>query len=51
MPADPNRVILTGENPFVRLSQTDGGPKHDECELLAHHHLPGGPGSRSLSDQ
>ena len=26
MPADPNRVILTGENPFIRLSQTDGGP-------------------------
>jgi hypothetical protein len=22
--ADPNRVILTGENPFIRLSETDG---------------------------
>jgi hypothetical protein len=24
--ADPNRVVLTGENPFIRLSETDGGP-------------------------
>src|SRR5713226_2531950 len=24
--ADPNRVILTGENPFIRLSETDGDP-------------------------
>ena len=23
---DPNRLILTGENPFIRLSATDGGP-------------------------
>ena len=22
--ADPNRVILTGENPFIRLSAKDG---------------------------
>ena len=26
MAADPNRVILTGENPFIRLSATNGGP-------------------------
>ncbi len=26
MAADPNRVVLTGENPFIRLSETDGGP-------------------------
>ena len=26
MSADPNRLILTGENPFIRLSGTDGGP-------------------------
>lgn len=26
MAADPNRVILTGENPFIRLSETDGAP-------------------------
>ncbi len=24
--ADPNRVIVTGENPFIRLSETDDGP-------------------------
>ena len=24
--ADPNRVVLTGENPFIRLSETDGAP-------------------------
>ena len=23
---DPNRLILTGENPFIRLSATDDGP-------------------------
>ncbi len=26
MVADPNRVVLTGENPFIRLSETDGAP-------------------------
>jgi len=26
MSLDPNRVILTGENPFIRLAETDGGP-------------------------
>ena len=26
MALDPNRVILTGENPFIRLSATDGAP-------------------------
>lgn len=25
MSLDPNRLILTGENPFIRLSDTDGG--------------------------
>lgn len=25
MSLDPNRLILTGENPFIRLSSTDGG--------------------------
>jgi hypothetical protein len=27
MAADPNHVILTGENPFIRLSASDGGPQ------------------------
>ena len=26
MTADPNRVVLTGENPFIRLSEGDGAP-------------------------
>jgi hypothetical protein len=26
MSLDANRLILTGENPFIRLSETDGGP-------------------------
>ena len=26
MAADPNRTILTGENPFIRLSATNGAP-------------------------
>ena len=25
MSPDPNRLILTGENPFIRLSETEGG--------------------------
>ena len=25
MSLDPNRLILTGENPFIRLTETDGG--------------------------
>lgn len=24
MPNDPHRVVLTGENPFIRLSPSDG---------------------------
>ena len=24
-PIDRNRVLLTGENPYIRLSETDGG--------------------------
>ena len=38
--ADPNRVILTGENPFIRLSDKDGDP-FDRRQLLAHPVLPG----------
>ena len=32
--ADPNKTILTGENPFVRLSLRDG-IQLNRCELLA----------------
>jgi hypothetical protein len=44
MPADPNRVILTGENPFVRLSQTDGGPNTTNASFWRIITCPAGPG-------
>ena len=27
MSADPHRLMLTGENPFIRLGETEGGPQ------------------------
>ena len=30
---DPNAVILTGENPFIRLSAADGGPNTTEASF------------------
>jgi hypothetical protein len=44
MPADPNRVILTGENPFIRLSQTDGGPNTTNASFWRIITCPAGPG-------
>jgi hypothetical protein len=44
MPADPNRVILTGENPFIRLSQTDGGPNSTNASFWRIITCPAGPG-------
>jgi len=44
MPADPNRVILTGENPFIRLSQTDGGPNTTNASFWRIVTCPAGPG-------
>src|SRR3989442_7361982 len=41
---DPNAVILTGENPFVRLSATDGGPNTTEASFWRITFSPGGPG-------
>jgi hypothetical protein len=29
--ADPNKIILTGENPFVRLSPKDGDPNSTDA--------------------
>ena len=42
--ADPNKTILTGENPFIRLSHKDGDPNSTERQLLADHLSPAGPG-------
>src|SRR4029453_3192498 len=45
MPAvDPNAVILTGENPFIRLSATDGAPNTTEASFWRITFSPGGPG-------
>ena len=41
---DPNAVILTGENPFMRLSATDGGPNTTEASFWRITFSPGGPG-------
>ena len=49
MPADPNRVILTGENPFIRLSQTDGGPNTTNASFWRIITCPAGPGTFSIS--
>jgi len=42
--ADPNRVILTGENPFIRLSARDGEPNSTEASFWRIIFCPAGPG-------
>ena len=37
--ADPNRVVLTGENPFIRLSETDGGPITTNASRFVPHYF------------
>src|SRR5690242_21277667 len=44
MAADPNRVILTGENPFIRLSAADGGPQTTNASYWRIITCPAGPG-------
>ena len=44
MPADPNRVILTGENPFIRLSARDGDPLTTNASFWRIITCPAGPG-------
>src|ERR1700679_3327849 len=44
MSADPNLVILTGENPFIRLSETDGGPIATNASFWRILLSPAGPG-------
>ncbi len=44
MAADPNRVILTGENPFIRLSASDGGAVTTNASFWRIITCPGGPG-------
>jgi len=44
MAADPNLLVLTGENPFIRLSQTDGGAFTTNASFWRIIHCPAGPG-------
>ncbi|WP_218578209.1 hypothetical protein [Vineibacter terrae] len=42
--ADPNRVILTGENPFIRLSAKDGDANTTDASFWRILFCPAGPG-------
>jgi hypothetical protein len=44
MAADPNRVILTGENPFIRLTATGGEPFATNASFWRIITCPAGPG-------
>ncbi len=41
---DPNRVILTGENPFIRLSRNQDGPLSTVASFWRIIFCPAGPG-------
>lgn len=41
---DPGRVLLTGENPFIRLAETDGGPVTTDASFWRILLSPAGPG-------
>jgi len=42
--ADPHRVVLTGENPFLRQSAKDGDPNSTDASYWRIIFSPGGPG-------
>ena len=44
MPTDPHRVVLTGENPFIRLSPTDGADESCVASFWRVLFCPAGPG-------
>lgn len=44
MSADSNHLILTGENPFIRLSETEGGPITTNASFWRIILSPAGPG-------
>lgn len=44
MAADPNRVVLTGENPFIRLSAKSGDPLTTSASFWRIVFCPAGPG-------
>lgn len=41
---DPNTTIMTGENPFIRLSENDGDPNSTDASYWRVIFSPGGPG-------
>ena len=43
-PIDPSRLLLTGENPYIRLSETDGGEPTSDASFWRILFSPGGPG-------
>ena len=43
-PIDPNRLLLTGENPYIRLSGSDDGPVTSDASFWRILFSPGGPG-------
>lgn len=44
MPADPNRVVLTGENPFIRIAATDTDAVTTNASFWRILFCPAGPG-------
>ncbi len=44
MSADPNLVLCCGENPFIRISETDGGPETTIAGYWRNVLSPAGPG-------
>ena len=44
MSADPNHLMMTGENPFIRLSETDGAPPTTSASFWRVILGPAGPG-------
>ncbi len=41
---DPHRVIVTGENPFLRISEKDGDPNSTDASFWRLYFSPAGPG-------
>lgn len=44
MTVDPHRVLCCGENPFIRLSDADGGPETTVASFWRNVLSPAGPG-------
>ncbi|MCY4471330.1 MAG: hypothetical protein OXC07_00705 [Kistimonas sp.] len=43
-PLMPGRLILNGENPFIRLAATEGGPITTDASLWTINYSPRGAG-------